>query len=123
MTKREMFNALLSLDVVLANEELVNGIKHELELLDNKAKAERKPTANQLQNEILKSAIVSYLTSVGIPKAVKELMAEMPELSGLSTSKVSALMTSLYNKGEGVLFRETLKKVNYYSVNLDKVED
>lgn len=116
MTKREMYNALLSLDVVKADSNLYEAVQHELDLFNRKASAVRKPSANQLQNEVLKSAIVSYLTEVGTPKAVKELLVEVPELAGLSTSKVSALVTSLYNKGEGVLSRETIKKVNYYKV-------
>ena len=116
MTKREMFNLLLTFEDVKANQELVDSLNHELELLDKKSRAERKPTPNQVQNEILKTAIVNYLTEVETAKAVKDLIAEVPELAGLSTPKVTALVTALYNKGEGVLIRETIKKVNYYSV-------
>lgn len=111
-----MYNALLTIDAVKANAELVEGIQHEIDLLNKKASAERKPTKIQKENECLKLAITEYLRECGSAKAVKELLVEVPELVGLSTSKVASLVTALWDKGEGVLIRETVKKVNYYTL-------
>ena len=116
MTKREMYVALLAMDSVKAVPKIVEGIQHEIDLLNKKASAERKPTKVQQENENLKIAITEYLRECGSAKAVKELLVEVPELAGLSTSKVASLVTALWNKGEGVLNRETVKKVNYYTL-------
>ena len=116
MTKREMYNALLAMDSVKAVPELMEGIQHEIDLLNKKASAERKPTKVQQENEKLKLAITEYLRDTGATKAVRELMVEVPELAGLNTSKVASLVTALWNKGDGVLIRETIKKVNYYTL-------
>ena len=116
MTKREMFNMILSLNEVQENSALMEAVKHEIALLDKKANAERKPTQNQIQNETYKEAIVSYMSAINAPRSVKEMMSEIESLHGLSTPKVSALVTALYDKGNGILSRETIKKVNYYKI-------
>ena len=41
-------------------------------------------------------------------------MVEVKELEGLSTPKVSALITLLVK--EGLIHKETVKKINYYSI-------
>lgn len=113
MTKKEMFNALLAMDSVKANTEIVEKIKNEIALLEKKSGAEKKPTKTQKENETFKKAILDYLKTVE-KKAVRELMVEVKELEGLSTSKVSALVTLLVK--EGLIQKETVKKINYYSI-------
>lgn len=113
MTKKEMFNALLAMDSVKANAEIVEKIKNEIALLEKKSGAEKKPTKTQKENEIFKKAIIDYLKTVE-KKAVREMMTEIKELEGLSTPKVSALVTLLVN--EGLIKKETIKKINYYSI-------
>lgn len=113
MTKKEMFNALLAMDSVKANAEIVEKIKNEIALLEKKSGAEKKPTKTQKENETFKKAILDYLKMVE-KKAVRELMVEVKELEGLSTPKVSALITLLVK--EGLIHKETVKKINYYSI-------
>lgn len=114
MTKKEMFNALLAMESVQENEELKKGLEHELELLENKNNREKKPTANQIQNEVLKNQILEYIQENG-KKAVRELIVEVESLNTLSTSKVSALVTAL-TKEHKLSNTETVKKVRYYDI-------
>lgn len=114
MTKKELFNALLEMEEVQNNKEVKKGVEHELELIEIKSNRERKPTANQLQNASLKEKILEYIRENG-KKAVRELIVEVEALSTLSTSKVSALVTSLVKEGK-LSNTETVKKVRYYDI-------
>lgn len=114
MTKKEMFNALLAMESVQRNEEIKKGIEHELELLENKNNREKKPTEKQIQNNGFKEQIYAYIRENG-KKAVRELMAEMESLVGLSTSKVSSLVTALVKEGK-IYDAGVIKKVRYYDI-------
>lgn len=112
MTKREMFNEILT--VVADNAEMVEFINHEIELLDRKANSLRKPTKNQIENDGFKAEIVAYLATADAPKAIKELQAEIPSLAGLTNQRITHMLTDLV-KG-GTLAKEYVKKTPYYSV-------
>lgn len=112
MTKREMFNAILT--VVADNAEMVEFINHEIELLDRKANSLRKPTKNQIENDGFKAEIVAYLATADAPKAIKELQAEIPSLASLTNQRITHMLTDLV-KG-GTLAKEYVKKTPYYSV-------
>ena len=112
MTKREMFNEILT--VVAENEEMVAFIKHEIELLDRKANSVKKPTKTQVENDGFKAEIVAFLATADAPKTIKELQAEVPSLSGLTNQRITHMLTDLV-KG-GTLAKEYVKKTPYYSV-------
>ena len=112
MTKREMYNEILA--VVADNAEMVEFINHEIELLNRKSSAVRKPTKNQLENETFKAEIVDYLKGADAPKTIKELQAEMPSISGLTNQRITHMLTDLV-KAE-TLVKNYIKKVPYYSV-------
>lgn len=112
MTKREMFNEILT--VVADNAEMVEFINHEIELLDHKANSLRKPTKNQIENDGFKAEIVAYLATADAPKAIKELQAEIPSLANLTNQRITHMLTDLV-KG-GTLAKEYVKKTPYYSV-------
>lgn len=63
-----------------------------------KKNANRKPSAKQEENEVLKSAIVGALTAdAGV--TVSTLIKTVPALNGLSNQKVTALMRQLIDAG------------------------
>ena len=99
--------------------ELVAFIEHEVELLTKKNSRSGKPTKTQVENEAIKTQIVSILERVGKPMTVTQLLAES-ELADLSNQKVSALLTQLRKTGEVV--RTIEKKVAFYSL-ADEVEN
>ena len=112
MTKREMFNEILT--VVADNAEMVEFINHEIELLNRKSSAVRKPTKNQLENEGFKANIVDYLKDADAPKTIKELQTAIPSLADLTNQRITHLLTDLV-KAE-TLTKNYVKKTPYYSV-------
>ena len=114
-TKRDNFNALLSIEAVKGNPALVEFIEHEIALLDKKNSAERKPTPKQVENAGFKADIVAYMKpntrylSADITKSVPSIVA-----AGVSASRVTAMLTQLVN--DGALVRTEDKRKNYYSL-------
>lgn len=118
MTKRELFTAAIEFidnyDTDRAYGELISGLQHEIELLDNRKDTPRKPTKVQVENETFKAAIVEYLTAVDAPKTIKEIQANVSELSELSNQKMTHLLTPLVN--DGVLVKTYEKKTPFYCI-------
>lgn len=112
MTKREMFTAIRA--IVADNTEMVAFIDHEIELLNKKASASKKPTKTQIENDGFKAEIVTYLTSADAPKNIKELQAEMSSLNGLTNQRITHLLTDLVKLG--TINKKYVKKTPYYSI-------
>lgn len=113
LTKRDHFNALLAIPAVSENSVLVDFINHELELLSKKNSADKKPTAAQQANNVLKEAIINLLVD-GNPYTVSQIIKEVPECAGLSNQKVSAMMVQLINEGQVEKVIE--KRVSYFKL-------
>ena len=110
-TKRENYNALLKIEAVANNPELVEFINPEIELLDKKNSTDKKPTATQVANEALKNTILDYMEpSIGY--TVTDIIKGVEECSELSNQKVSALMRAL--KDEGKVTKTEGKKTLFY---------
>ena len=114
-TKRDRFNALLAIPAVAENADLVDFINHEIELLDKKNTAERKPTAKQVENAEFKSDILAWMepatqyAAADVVKGVPSIVA-----AGLSANRVTAMLTQLVN--DGSLVRTEDKRKNFYSL-------
>jgi hypothetical protein len=94
LTKKDRFAELLTLAEVKANPDLVAFIEHELELLAKKNSADKKPTAQQVANEVLKAAILEGMEE-GKLYTITELMKTIPELADLTNQRVSALVRQM----------------------------
>ena len=115
MTKREMFSAILAIDEVAENAEMVEFLNHQIELLDSR-KTSTKPTAKQVENESIKDEILSVLGSASAPMRVKDLIAT-DTLSGYSSSKITALLRQMLpDVGTGQVIKTIEKKVSYFSL-------
>jgi len=110
MTKREMFMAIR--EVVADNTDMVTFIDHELELLDKKRSATRKPTKTQIENLTFKELIYDALVEAGEAITMKDIFDAVPDIEGLSTQRVTHILTALIK--EGKVEREIIKKVRYY---------
>ena len=114
-TKRDNFNALLSIEAVQNDPALVEFIEHEIALLDKKNSAERKPTPNQVENMGFKADILAWMEpSVGyacadIAKGVPSIVKE-----GISVNRVTAMLTQLVN--DGAVIRTTDKRKSIYTL-------
>ena len=112
ITKRDRFNALLSLSEVQANADLVAFIEHEIELLDKKNSSDKKPTAQQTANEGIKAAIIAGMTPNRL-YTVSEIQKEIPECAELSNQRVSALLRQMIGKE---IVRTEDKRKAYFSL-------
>lgn len=92
-TKIELFNEIAALDAVKANDELADFIAGEIYILQTR-KANRKPTQNQKDNEIIKEMILDGLRNSENPMRVKDLKA-LPELQEYTSQKLTALLNQL----------------------------
>src|SRR5574344_486538 len=95
ITKREKFEMLKALSEVKANPMLTEFIDHELDLLSKKNASEKKPTAQQVANEGLKSVILNALKANGGLMTITDIQKSCAELSELSNQRVSALVRQM----------------------------
>ena len=115
MTKREMFNAILAIDAVSANSEMVEFLKHQIELLDSR-KGSSKPTKTQVENMGIKDVIFEVLSESNKPMRVKDLNADS-RLADYSPSKITALLRQMLPEtGDGRVVKTIEKKISYFSV-------
>lgn len=113
ITKKDNFNALLAIPAVAENSALVDFINHEIELLDRKNSAERKPTAKQTENSALKSAIVDEMES-GVKYTISDMLKALPSCADLTNQRVSAIVRQLV--ADGVVIRTEEKRKAYFSL-------
>ena len=91
MTKKEMFTALMAMAEVQANEEIFEGVKHELELVSRPRKKSDKPTAKQIANDDVKVKIAEVLVNAEEPMTAKAIGDTLK----LTSQKVSALLRQM----------------------------
>lgn len=113
LTKKDKFNALLALAEVKSNPSLVEFINHEIELLDKKNSAEKKPTAQQTANDSIKAAILANMEE-GKKYTITDLIKSVPECADLTNQRVSALIRQLIDKNEVVRIED--KRKAYFSL-------
>ena len=116
VTKKDMFNAILKVEGIVGNKEFEDFIKHEIELLDNKKKADRKPTKTQIENEALKDKILDYLAEVDEPVTIKDMQNGIEGFKELSNQKINILLIALRAKEVGKVKRTLIKKVAYFEL-------
>jgi hypothetical protein len=112
-TKKDKFSALLALAEVKANPKLVEFINHEIELLEKKNSAEKKPTAQQTANEAIKSAILGNMVE-GKKYTITDLIKSVPECADLTNQRVSALVRQLVD--DKVVVRSEDKRKAYFAL-------
>lgn len=106
LTKKERYSAFFvkyNLD-----KDDADFIAHEIELLDKKNSAERKPSKVQLENEATGEKLLDTMEP-----NVRYTVSDLCKLVGIdSTQKMTPIATALYKAGR--LARETEKRRNYY---------
>ena len=96
-----------------ADESLMTFINDRKEM-HVKKNGNRKPTKTQTANAALMDDIIAYLRTCGTRKSISELIKDVPSCHGLSTPKVSALVTKLKNEDKVVRTEEKGKV--YFSI-------
>lgn len=108
MTKREMYTKIAT---VCANDvEIVDFCNHEIELLNKKNSAAKKPSKTQIANEGIKDQILDVLKGSDAPMTATQIADSL----GLSVNKVSALLTQL--KEDNSVIRSVDKRKAYFTV-------
>ena len=92
MTKREMFEMIKANHDLSADE--IAFIDHEIELLTRKNSSEKKPTATQVANDGLKTAILDAMVP-GKLYTISDFIKEVPACADLSNQKVSAVVRGM----------------------------
>ena len=118
ITKATRYAQLLAIPAVADNSELVDFINHELELLErkNSADGEKKLTATQKENVGLKQAILANMERDKL-YTVGDMIKNFPELEGLNTSKVSAILRQMRDDvGTGEIVRIEDKRKTYFKL-------
>jgi hypothetical protein len=108
LTKRDHFTTLLTIPAVQADQGLVDFINHELELLAKKNSAEKKPTAQQVANDAVKTAIIAGMERNRL-YTVTEVIKSVPACADMTNQRVSALLRQMVDAGTIVRTEEKRK--------------
>ena len=111
MTKREAFNEVLANETI--SEEVKVVIRKEIGTMDARnEKRKGVQSKKSVENAAKRQAIYDYLTTLENPVSVKEIVDS--ERFSMTKGQITALVTRLV--ADGLVTRETVKKVNYYAV-------
>ena len=115
MTKKDYFAILRATYPATADnyDEVIAFIDHEVELLNRKNSAEKKPTAQQVANDSIKTAIAEGMEPNRL-YTVTEIQKEIAECAELSNQRVSALLRQM--KEDGIVTRTEDKRKAYFSI-------
>lgn len=140
MTKKEMFTAIANLvdennleildelgNTVVSPSGIVGFLKNEIALLDKRNSYKSKSNKRAEANQPIKDAIIEVLTNSDKGLTVSEI-TKSPEVQAFSTedkaisgNKVTALLVQL--RKDGIVKREYEKKVAYFSLGKEEVEE
>ena len=113
MTKAQKFQMLADLPAVKADPMLSEFIAHEMELLAKKNTVDKKPTAQQEANAVIKQNVLTALAD-GEKRTVSELLKMEPDLPDTMTNqRMSALVRQMVDAGE--VIRTEDKRKAYFS--------
>ena len=92
MTKVDMWESIKAVNGL--SDKQVAFLEHEIELLNKKSQAIRKPTPRQVENETTKDKIVGEMNA-GIDYTITDINKNFACAKDLSSQKVSALVSQL----------------------------
>ena len=108
LTKKDKFEMLAKLPAVQSDPVLSEFIAHEMELLTKKNSAEKKPTAQQVANVGIQTAILNGM-EVGKAYTITDIIKSVPECADLTNQRVSALVRQMVDGGSVERFEEKRK--------------
>lgn len=113
MTIREGFERAREVFAEMGDAEMVAFFDGRIEQVAKKNSAERKPTAKQVANEGIKTAIADWMER-GVTYDAADVSKSCPACEGLSPQKVSALLSQMGKAGVLSVTEEKRKK--FYSL-------
>lgn len=120
ISKKEIFNRLLELEEVKANELYTDFLKYQIELLDRKT-ATRGGSKKNTENEKLADSLYEMLLKSNAETTISQITQteEFSVSKGYTPQKIVALLRILTDKG--LVEKTTVKRINYYKAV--RVED
>lgn len=118
----EMYEELLTIDGL--TQEQKDFLNKRIEITKKKnasGKDSTKLTKTQIENEGIKSVILSAMSKVATPTSITDLIKHSEELNGYSNQKVSALLTQLLKESKVVRTEE--KGRSYYSLSAETADE
>lgn len=106
MTKKNYFEQIKAKYNLTADE--IKFIDHEIELLDKKNSADKKPTAQQVANKSTQEAILANMAD-GQMYTITNLIKTVPECADMTNQRVSALVRQLVTDGAVVRIEDKRK--------------
>ena len=95
-------------------EQMVEFATHRLELLEKKNGAEKKPTAQQEANAVIKTAVLATLAD-GKKRTVTDLLKDVDGLpEDMTNQRMSALVRQMVEAG--LVMREEVKRKAYFFI-------
>ena len=111
MTKRENYASIREIVEKLGRTDLVEFVDHEVELLNKKNNAPKKPTEKQVENEKLKDIILAEMGDK--PMTITEMQTNISALTDLSNQRITAIVRQLVE--DNSLIRTVDKRKAYFS--------
>lgn len=99
--------------VTVPSDVIINRMKKDIEMASKKSSKTGKLTKTQVENMALKEAMIEAMADKPA-MTIDEIKSACSEVSDLSTSKVSALLTQLRESGQ--VERTYIKKKAYFKV-------
>ena len=112
MTKKDYYTAILAKYALTEDEKAF--INHEIELLEKKNAADKKPTAQQVANKSTQDAIYEGMES-GKLYTITDLIKCIPECADMTNQRVSALVRQMI--GEKVERIEDKRKAYFKKID------
>lgn len=112
MTKKDYYNAILAKYALTEDEKAF--INHEIELLEKKNAADKKPTAQQVANKSTQDAIYEGMES-GKLYTITDLIKCIPECADMTNQRVSAIVRQMI--GEKVERIEDKRKAYFKKID------
>ena len=101
MTKKQKYELMKAIPAVAENEMLVEFINKEIETLEKKNSSAKKPTAQQTENESIKTAILETMSANPTTLyTITELIKTVDACGDLTNQRVSALVNQLVDSGK-----------------------
>ena len=113
ISKKEIFNRLLELEEVKANELYTEFLQYQIELLDRKT-ATRGGSKKNTENEKLADNLYEMLRKSNAETTIAQITQteEFSISKGYTPQKIVALLKILLDKG--LVEKTTVKRINYY---------
>lgn len=101
MTKKQKYELMKTIPAVAENEMLVEFINKEIETLEKKNSSAKKPTAQQTENESIKTAILETMSANPTTLyTITELIKTVDACGDLTNQRVSSLVNQLVDSGK-----------------------